>query len=313
MPPGIGASGILGVALEAVSGTYVAPTKFVPFESENLQYMQDTIMRRPIRQSADIIGTVPGNVHTEGDIGMEALTDCVLFFLHAARHTVVKTGAGPYTYTFTPNALALPVKTLSLTVVRNGVVYGYTGLVVGQFVFTIEEGLLKFNCSMVGADEAVQSAPTPTWPTTTPYGAGMYTIEIPTAAAVFDCDGFTFTVNHNPTPQYRLKGGGARGAQFVNFGENNTTMSTERDFVSRAEYDAYKALTSQSITLKAIKVAASEEINILMPASIKETYEVTMPSQGELVRASVTYQMVVDSTGKAYEITVIHPTENIIP
>ena len=35
--PAIGASGILGIAPEAISGTYVAPTKFIPFDSESLK------------------------------------------------------------------------------------------------------------------------------------------------------------------------------------------------------------------------------------------------------------------------------------
>src|ERR1043166_1253023 len=37
-------------------GTYTAPTKFVPFMSESLTSTQATIWRRPIRQSADVIG-----------------------------------------------------------------------------------------------------------------------------------------------------------------------------------------------------------------------------------------------------------------
>ena len=311
MAPGIGAAGILGVALETVSGTYLAPTKFIPFESESFQYQQETIWRRPIRQSADVVGAIPGNVHIEGDIGFEALADAVTVLLHAARHTVVKTGAGPYTYTFTPNANAIPVKTASLTLVRNGIVFGYTGCVVGNFTFTIEDGVLKFNCGFQGRDEAVQSAPSPTWPTTTPIGAGMYTVEIPTAAQVFDCDNFEFSVEQNASPNFRLKSAGVRGAQFISYGENEVTMSVERDFESRTDYDAYKALTAQSITVKCINNATTNEIDILMPASIKDSYEVAMPSQGELVRASISYQGVLDGTGKSYEIKTF-TAENII-
>src|SRR5882757_444073 len=37
-------------------GTYTAPTKFIPFMSETLTSVQATTWRRPIRQSADIIG-----------------------------------------------------------------------------------------------------------------------------------------------------------------------------------------------------------------------------------------------------------------
>jgi hypothetical protein len=309
MAPGIGASGILGVALETVSGTYVAPTKFIPFESESLIYQQETIWRRPIRQSADVLGAVPGNVHTEGDIEMEALTDCLLYFLIAARHNINKTGAGPYTYVFTPNALAIPTRTLSVTTVRNGVVFGYTGVVVSSFTFTIDDGVLKFNVSCIGRDEAVQAAPTPTWPTSTPYGAGSYDIQIPTATSVYDCDGFEFTVEHNAEPQFRLKGGGQRGAQFVKFGENNVTASTERDFDSRAEYDTYKALTAQAITLEMEK-SASESITLNLPVAIRDSYEIAIGGQGDLVRASTEYMGVMDATGKSYELTVV-TSENV--
>lgn len=311
MAPGIGAAGILGVALETTSGTYLAPTKFIPFESESLNYVQDTIQRRPIRQSADIVGLIPGNLHMEGDIGFEALTDVVAILCHAARHTVVKTGVGPYTYVFTPNANAIPSKTLSLTVVRNGIVFAFTGCVISSWTLTTDDSVLKFNCSFMGRDEAVQSAPTPTWPTTTPYGPGTYGIEIPTSTQVFDTDTFEFSVDHNAEAQFRLKSGGARGAQFINYGENDVSLSVERDFDTRTEYDAYKALTSQSVTIKMIKTAAAEEMTLLVPASVKESYEVAMPGQGDLVRASVGYKGVLDATGKSYSLTVI-TAENVI-
>lgn len=311
MAPGIGASGILGIALETVSGTYTAPTNFIPFESESLNFVQETIWRRPIRQSADVVGAVPGNVHVEGDIGFEAISNSVAIILQAARHTVVKTGASaPYTYTYTPNANAIPSKTLSLTVVRNGIVFGFTGMVVSSFTFTPEDGILKFNCSFQGRDEATQTAPTPTWPATSPFGAGMYTIQIPTATQVFDTDTFEFSVDHGAEPQFRLKSGGIRGAQFIKYGENETKLTVERDFDTRTEFDAFKALTAQSVTIKAI-LDANNEIDILVPVAIKDTYEVQMPGQGDLVRASISYNGVLDGTGKSYQITVI-TSENII-
>src|SRR5690242_17930179 len=115
--PGIGASGLMGIALETVAGTYLAPTKFVPFESESLNWVQDTTFRRPIRQSADNIGAVLGDGNVEGDVGMEFLEDCVVYFLHCARTTVVKTGTTPnFTYAFSGSAAAVPNKTMSITI-----------------------------------------------------------------------------------------------------------------------------------------------------------------------------------------------------
>lgn len=284
-------------------GNYVAPTKFFPFMSESLVTPQATIWRRPIRQSADIIGAVAGNFHMEGDMGLEALEDVIIYFLKASRTTLVKTGSAPnFTYVFTPNAAGVAVATLSLTMVRNGIVFGYTGVCLSSMSFTVEDGILMFNTSLMGRDEAVQSLPTATWPTTVPFGAGQYSMEIPTGTPVTDSDAFEFTVEHNAEPQFRLKTPG-RGAQFIKYGENNSTLTLERDFDSRTDYDAFKALTSQSITLTASK-GANNSISMLMPVAIKDTYEVTAPGQGDLVRSSVAYQNVIDGTGKAWEITI---------
>lgn len=303
MAPGIGASGIMGVALETVSGTYTAPTKFFPFMSESLVTPQETVWRRPIRQTADILGAVPGNFHMEGDISFEALEDVVLYFLMASRTDVEQTGLDPnWVYTITPTSAGVAANTLSITLVRNGIVFGYTGVTTSSFSFSISDGLLMFDVSLMGRDEGVQSAPTPTWTTTTPFGAGMYSVEFPTGTPVVDTDTFEWTVEDNAEPNFRLKSTG-RGAQFIKYGERNATMTAERDFDSRTDYDNFKALTSQSVTISATRTA-NNSISLLAPVAIKDTYEVTAPGQGDLVRASISYQHIVDGTGKSWEITI---------
>lgn len=313
--PGTGAGGFLGIALESTSGTYLAPTKYVPIQSESLSYQQDTIWRRPIREAADNMGGVAGNSRIEGDISMEAFEDIVALFLHAARATVTKTGVSPnFTYEFVGNALAIPAETLSVTIIRNGQVFGYTGCVVGGFSFSISDGQLMFNCTVLGRDEASQSLPAATWQTgiqAAPYGAGTYNLEIPTAAQVFDTDNFEFSVDDSPEAQYRLKDTGT-GAQFISFGERTVTLSVDRDFETRTDYDAYKALTSQSITLEAVK-GINNSIAMLLPVSIKDTYEVGLGGQGELIRASVSYQATFDVTlNSSYKVTV-KTQEDITP
>jgi hypothetical protein len=253
---------------------------------------------------------VPGNAHTEGEIEMDAFDDIVPYFMNASRMDVVKTGAGPnYVYTGTPNALAVPAKTLSITIVRDGIVFGYTGCVVGSFTFGIDDGTLTYTVSITGADEAVQSVPTPTWPTTTPFGAGQYNIEIPTTSTVTDVDTFEFNVEDNAEPQYRLKSTG-RGANFIKFGEREVKLSLEKDFQTRVEYDAFKALTSQSITLTATK-GINNLIAITAPVALKDTYEVNLDSQGDLVRASIEYQCLVGAATPSYTL-VAKSQENIV-
>lgn len=321
MVVGTGAQGYLGVAIETTSGTYLAPTKFVPIESESLGWVQDTVWRRPIRASADIIGAVPGNGRVEGDIGMEAFEDVVALFLRCGRTNVTKTAvpaapAAPthFEYVFTGSAAAVPNKTLSITVVRNDVAFGYTGCVMGSFSFTVEDGLLKFNPTILGRDEATQAKPTPTWGTgtqSTPYGAGMYKLEIPTATQIFDADGFDFSVDDSAEAQYRLKDT-SRGAQFVSFGERSVTLSLDRDFENRTEYDAFKALTAQGVTLTATK-GADNAIILNIPAAIKDSYDMSMGGQGDLMRASISYNGTLDAAGNAYKITVRTQEDLVVP
>lgn len=292
-------------------GTYAAPTKFFPFNSESLKLMEDTVWRRPIRQSADIIGAVPGNFHPEGDMALESLKDVVLWFLWASRTSIIKTGSAPnFVYTITPTAAAVANKTVSLTLVRNGIVFGYTGICLSSFTFGIDNGLLTFQTSLQGRDETVQALPVPTWPTSTPFGAGMYTIEVPTGVTVLDTDTFEFSVEDNAEAQFRLKSTG-RGAQFIKYGERNSTMTMERDFESRTDYDLFKAVTAQSVTLTASK-GVNNQIVMLAPVAIKDTYEVGLSGQGDLVRASIAYQNIIDGTGKSWQIT-IKTQEDIIP
>jgi Phage tail tube protein len=308
MAVGIGGGGFIGVAWEAVPGTYLAPTKYLPILKESLTQTQETQWRRPIRQNVDNLGGVPGNATIAGDIEAEALAETCIYFHSASRANGVKTGAGaPWTYTYTPNTLAVQAatKTLSITVVRNGIVHGYVGCVVSSFKYGIENGMLKVTFSIMGMDEASQSLPTPAWTAlqTQPFGAGEYSIQIPTATPVTNVDTFELTVDDSGAANYRLKSTG-RGPQFINWGERSVTLTIEQDYESRADLDAFKVLTAQSITLQATK-AGGEQIAFTLPVAIKDTYEVGLSGQGELIRASIAYQGTYDSaTSAAYSLVI---------
>lgn len=291
-------------------GTYRAPTKFIPFTSESMQMTEATVFRRPIRQSADVIGAVAGNEHVEGDIEMEGLEDCVPYWLLAGRMTCVKTSAPPnYTYVFTPNDAAVSSRTLSVTIIRSGEVFGYTGVTVSSSRFGINEGMLTFAVSTTARNEAVQTTPAPvTWPTTAPFGAGQYTIEIPTGTVVTDTDTFEWSVEDNAEPQFRLKSTG-RGSDFTKYGERDLTISVERDFLSRADYDLYKSVTAQSITLTSTK-GLNNLITLFTPVVIKESYAMNLSGQGDLVRGSISYRPMINGSGLAATIT-IKTQENI--
>jgi hypothetical protein len=141
MAVGVGGQGFLGVAVETTPGTYVAPTTYVPILSESFQYTEDRYISPAIRKSTIANDVKQNFYHAEGDIDMEVDTSTIVYFLHACRLTVVKTGAGPYNYVYTPSAGAsagpsgnnATVKTLSITVVRNLQVFKYVGWVLARF------------------------------------------------------------------------------------------------------------------------------------------------------------------------------------
>jgi hypothetical protein len=309
---GVGGGGFVGIAFEVTPNVYVAPAKFFPILTESLNRPQATTYRRTLRQNVDAFGAVPGDAHVEGDIEMEALTDAAVYFHRISRATMVKTGAAaPWTYTCTPNAAACPSKTASITIVKNGSVFAYVGCVVHAFSYTTEDGLLKATYSILGSDEATQSLPTPTFAgQERPFGAGEYSVQIPTAAQVFDVDTFEFAVNDNGEPQYRLKS--TRGAQFIKYGEREVTLKVERDFANKTDYDAYKALTSQSITFQATSGILNEQLTILMDAAIKDSYEVNLSGQGDLVRASINYMCTWDAANQRSYLLTLKADEDII-
>lgn len=308
--PAIGASGILGIAPEPVSGTYVPPTKFIPFDSESIKWTQENTERRPIRNTPSLVGMIRGNGHVEGEISFDVTVDVLVWFLTASRCTYTKTGTAPsFTYKFTPAPVAIPTKTLSITVKRGNEVSGYTGCVISSFTLSVDSsGAFKASMNIIGTAEETQAgALTPTWPTALPFGAGMYSIQIPTATQVFDADTYEFAVEDNAEAQNRLKT--AMGAQFVKFGENNTTVKVERDFETRAELDQYKNLTSKSITFEATQ--GVDKVAILTPVAFVNSYEYGLSSVGDLVRASVEYQCAINAAGASFELTVV--TSEVLP
>lgn len=307
--PDIGASGILGVAIEVTSGTYLAPVKFVPFNSESIKYNINAVERRPVRATAGLVGLIPGNSTVEGDIEFDFTADVFAHFMYASRMTVVKSGAGPYIYTGTPSANAVPVKTLSISIKRGTEVFGYVGCVVTGFTIAIgDDGKMTCTVSILGRTEASAAALTAVWPTAPVFQSGMYSLQIPTATQVFDADTFEFSVEDNGSANGRIKS--TVGAAFVSFGESNASIKTARDFATRADYDTYKAGTAQSITLLAT-ADASNILSILAPVSVKNSYEVNIGGQGDLVRASIEYNCVIDATGKHYQV-VCTTAESIV-
>ena len=308
----IGAAGYIGIAVEATSGTYVAPTKFFPIRGEGLSWTQSTNWRRVIRGTTDVIGAVPGNGNVEGDIEAELLTDVLPYMLLAARGSLEKTGStAPFTYDFTPEHGAQANNTLSITIVRGEEAFGYVGCVVSSMSFGVDNDMATVTYSILGTAEQTVSVPaTPTYGDDTPFGAGTWSIEIPTATQIFDADNLSLEINDNGEVQYRLKD--AIGAEFIKFGERDVQLTLDRDFENRAEYDIFKNLTEQSVTV-GLNEAANNKVEFSVVAAIIDAYAVNLSSVGDLVRSSTTYVGTHGSGDGSYEISITTDEDVTIP
>jgi len=308
---GIGGGGSIGIAKETTSGTYVPPTKFFPVNSTNIRQNQATIWRRGIRQTVDTFGAVAGNEWTSGDIEMEFLHDVIPYFLMASRLTVVKSGTTPnFIYTATPADNANTGTTLSVTEVKNSAVFSYVGVAVSSYTITVNDGIAIYRCSVLGGTESTQVDPTELYSATSvPIGAGQWKFNIPDTTQIFDVDTFEFQVEDNGEPQFRLKDTN-RGAQWVKYGARTAQLNYDRDFPDRTEFDLYKALTPTTVKVSGV-LTASRGFDVTMPIGVRNTYEIPLGGQGDVIRARQEMMAVYDTaTSRAFQI-IVRSSEDI--
>lgn len=324
MPPGVGGGGYVGIAPETVFGTYVAPTVFVPILSESFGYNEDKYFSPAIRKSV-VVNDVAQNYYSiQGDIDVDVDPATFPYFMYASRHTITKTGVGPYTYVFLPSATAAATtaagatnpKSLSITVIRNGVVFKYVGSVVGGFNLRVEDGVLKANMSMVGLSDTSVGGDTPpaaTFTAPTIMGAGSHQVYIDTAGAAptfstpsTTFNTFTFNANNNGSPRNRIVSG--RGASAIVWGEGEYTIDANFDFETRGDYDNVINATAKAFKLGSVK-DANNEVDLEVFRGIYNTYPVNLSSIGDVLAADANVRVVNQAGAPApYRLTVISPT-----
>jgi hypothetical protein len=310
MPVGIGASGVIGIAFETTAGTYTAPTKFFPIRSENLMFKQNVNPRRVIRGIAAPLGFTKGDGIVEGDISMEVLSDVLPYFLYSSRATIVKTGAGPWVYTAKGNnsGFATTGRTMSITVVRNGAIFGYTGCMVGNSKYSIEDGVLSVTHKIMGQEEATQANPSAVYTgATTPFGMGTYVLTV-NAVTDQNIGGITIDIEDNISAEYRLNT--TTGADVIHWGENTTKFSMDRDFLDKTSYASYRATTPEAYVITCTN--GGEIVAYTIPVGTMTMYEVSLSSVGDLVAAKVEAEGAYDATlGAPWQIAVTSTTANI--
>ncbi len=326
--PGLGGGGSVGVAFETTMGTWVTPAVYIPVLNESLSYTEDKYLSEQIRQQSIHSEAKPSYYHVEGDLELEVDPTNILYLLYAGRHTVSKTGAGPYVYKFTPNSAgvgktaagATTQKTLSITVVRNEEVFGYSGCVLAGFEITVgtDDGILRCTANIMGLSEAEVANPTEAWTAPDLLGADSHRIYLdaagtaPAFAGAVDVNhnGFTFGVNFNATPQNRVRAD--RSASYIAYGITEGTVSSEIDFLNRDDYDFFKATNKRAVRMESLNggatlALATSGVRLQANNYFFNTYEIPLEGMGDLIAADTEGRMLGITGGDAYEVHVKSP------
>src|SRR4029077_12927976 len=123
---------------------------------------------------------------------------------------------------------------LTIVVVRNQQAFMYSGCVVTQYAFTIENGVLRCTLTILGLAETdtsvepVDPSVSASWVNANLLGAAAHSVYVDTAGLTpafatpdLTFNGYTFTANYNGTAQNRLTN--ARSATYVSYGEIEAT------------------------------------------------------------------------------------------
>lgn len=322
MPAGLSGSGWLGLALESTKGTYVAPTVYVPIISESFRYVEDRYFSPQIRQATEVSDVKQGYYHIEGDVELEADVNFLPYFLFCTRHTPsFATGV----YTFVPStagststaASGMVQRTMSVTITRNGVEFGYSGCTCGTIRFFIDGGILKFATTLMGEKDNTAGTDTPTWAAPSLFGADASQIFVaasgtsPTfGAASTDFNGYEFEANFNASAQNRIVS--SRSASYVSFGETEINLTTELDFIDKTEYNNFVATTTKAVQLLstiggATFTAATQAVEVTVNRGVYETYDLGLSGLGDLIMAGVTMRGIGIAGGTSYKIRVKSP------
>lgn len=308
----MGGAGIFGLSFEAVYGTYVAPTKWIPIRSESVTHTEDKQILRPIRGLAVASKVKRGYTVEEGDIEFEVTSTNLLYMLYASRVAITKSAGPPYTYNFVPVSVVQPTtgagaavrKSLTIQIERGGEVFAYTGCTVTSLSFTIDSGDLICTAHVMGlALDTAQAAVSPTFPAWNPFGPGTIGIELPVGGgARIDIDTFSIEINDGGEALNRIKQG-SRGPSYIRWGEREVSGSFEHDFSDLTEYDAFNDNTSRDMAVTATNDALSDQVEITLRSLITNTYPINLGDIGGLVRATVDFRSVYNGSPE-YEIEI---------
>lgn len=243
----------LGIGVESVYGTRVAPTLFLPFLDEGLQFDKDFIESKSYRAGRRYQTLRrPGAQRIKGPITLELAPQGLQILLRQMTGTLVTTGAGPYLHTLTPGPLVGQSLSMQKVITEdNGSVqpFDYSGIKITDYEIgaqILQIATLKLNTYGIAEDTA-QTVATATYPSNWlpfTFVEGSLTVAgVSTPVKSFTLKGDLGFM----TERFRL--GSAVSKEPVEASVHTVTGTLDADFTSLTAYTRFTAQTQAALAI----------------------------------------------------------------
>lgn len=301
-------------AKETTYGTLETPNTAVEFVSESLKQEIKRIESAGLRARRLMHSSqwVPGAKRVVGDVEVELRDSGFGKLLEACFGGVATAGAGPYTHTFTPDAL--PSLTVQVGRPRqNGTVqpFTYTGCKVNQWTLACAvDEIVKLTMSLVGqAEDTAEALGTPSYPTgdLLTFVGGSLSV----AAGQIDVTEAELTAENSLRDErWYMRGNAAIKEPDEGNGLRNITGSFLADFEDLTQYNRY--VNGDEAALELTFADAGGTHSLVITTNVRFDGETPEVSGAEALNQPVPFKVVAsgaDSTG----ITAVLTTADATP
>lgn len=284
----------VGLGKEAVFGTPVAASDYIPIISESVVHEIEQIEDASIRGNTRAqLPSLPGMETVKGDIVAEARPVTLGYLLHSALGDPITTGAGPYTHKFKPRTSQFSdscfLQPYSLEINRDmNQSFQVSGVIVNtlQLAFGTDQKLMRVTAGVIGKAQALIAKTSPSFETANPFQWKQAVVKF-----ADNVTGLAVASAYNNLEKAGVKfDNKMEGIPILNNSANigkikpSGLMSCELDLTAEAEDAEYAKFAGQQ--LKAMEVSFTSGTNVFkitLPAVKFTAYPVNVSGPGRII------------------------------
>jgi hypothetical protein len=305
----------IGMAQEVTYGTYVAPTRFYEFVSENLKFNVQRINSEGIRAGRRTMHRwKAGTRSVAGDINFELVPQDLGLILSNILGTPITTGSDPYTHTFT-GLTAIDAKSLTIQVGRPdeaGTVqpFSYLGCKFTEVVINASAAeMVKMKASVYGREEVTaQALVAATYDAELePFVFTEGTLSI--AGSVVEVKSCEYKINVNlGIDRFRVGANGGKPKKALINGLADISGTFTADFESLTNYNRYVNGTEASLVLN---FDAGTDKKLTITSNVR--FDGETPEVGGMELLELTQPFVATGSTDAAVITAVLVNSDVAP